>query len=486
MKNHDISPRPPGWRGATEAETYHEKTRKQRGKFIKQHGKAGKDTEKTGESLFLLGFLIFQIMSLWDTTMFPLPLAVNLAGRALGLALIAAKILIFGGYSPLQMIGFVILGGCTAVTMFTAKYVHAFVWIILLAGSKDVSFKKILQVYLAVSAAGIAVAFAASALGVIENLRYVTEGRGTRNSFGFNYTTAFSAHLFFLFLIAFYLKGERLRVCDCLAVVIAAALVYRFCNARLDSAEMIMMAVLFWVGNGIEGHTYHGNRKGGTGRRWHISGRFRRLWRRIWKKTGPLLVPSCMAVSLILTCAYGAGNGAPSGTIREINEFSGGRLGMGWQAMKEYGIHLFGRDVSMNGFGDTTKKPSEYFIVDNTYINLLMRGGILYAAAFLLLYARACRRNRHDLYFFYAIALLSLQGLFTFYPLYPAYNPLLLAAFAECVRGPEREPGILELATAIEPESVIPRTKKLCGSRFLDESGGYRLKLKRRSSVEAE
>ena len=102
----------------------------------------------------------------------------------------------------------------SVVTLLTTGYIHPFVWVLFLAGSRDVPIKKILEVYLVITGAGMILAYGASMLGVIENLQYVTYGRGIRNSFGIVYTTDFSAHIFYMMVIGFYLLGERLCGCS--------------------------------------------------------------------------------------------------------------------------------------------------------------------------------------------------------------------------------------------------------------------------------
>ncbi len=415
MKDHGMRRRLQGWRGTACLSA---------GKMPRI---IGEGMEEAGESIFLLGFLIYQITCMWETTTFPLPLLLRLAGRGLGLALILAKIFFFSGYSPRRLAGYAVAGCCMAYTLVSARYVNAFVWIVFLAGSHKVSLKKILQIYLVVSAAGMLMAFSASMIGVIENLRYISEERGTRNSFGIGYPTDFAAHIFYMLVIAFYLKGERLRGWHYLGAAAAGALIYHFCNARLDSGCILLTAALFWAGNAIA-------------RSRHVSERVRRLWSRCWQGAAPFVMPACLAAALVMTCAYGGMADNPSGILKEINEVAGGRLLLGWQGIEEYGIHLLGSYVKMVGNGGTTRARTNYFFVDSSYINLLLRAGILFTAILLLFYAVSCRRNRHDLHFLYMVALISVNSMVAHHLAEPAYNPLLLAVFTECVRVPDGGP----------------------------------------------
>ncbi len=383
--------------------------------------KAARNGDRTGEQLFLISFAIYQAMCMWDTTMFPLPFWAELLGKAVALGIIAVKILLYDGYSPVKLVGFAAAGACTAFTAYTTKYIPPFVWVVYLAGSRDVSFRKILEVYLVVTGAGMLMAYAASMIGVIENLQYITEKRGIRNSFGIIYPTDFAAHVFYMLLIGFYLKGEKLKGIHYLGTVIIAALVYHFCNARLDSVSILMMTVLFWLGNVITRSRYKGDR-------------VKKLWKQGWAKISPFIMSACLAVALGATYAYGAIGDTSQKLIELDQKISGGRLRQSWEGIKNYGLHLLGRYVPMIGNGGTTRLPAKYFFVDCSYINLLLRAGILFMAIILILYAISCRKNSHDLYFLYAVALISVNSMIAHHLAEPAYNPLLLAAFTGCVR----------------------------------------------------
>lgn len=375
-----------------------------------------------GENLFLIGFAIYQVMCMWDTTMFPFPFWVEFFGKALALGLAVTKILFYGRYSPFKLIGFIIAGGCTAIIAYTTGYIPPFVWIVFLAASQNVSFRKTLEIYLLLTGAGMIMAYAASMIGVIENLQYITEKRGIRNSFGIIYTTDFAAHIFYMLLIWFFLAGEKLKGYHYFGAIGVAVLIYLFCNARLDSISILATALLFWMGNFFT-------------RSRHIGERLKGIWEKGWKAAGPFLMPACMTIAVGMTYEYGM-FGKSNQILKEINRISGGRLRLGWQSIEQFGIHLFGRNVPMVGNGGTTKKLLNYSFVDSSYVNVLLRAGIVFMLAVLILYALSCRVNSHDLYFLYVVALISVNCIVAHHLIEPAYNPFLLAAFTRCARNP--------------------------------------------------
>lgn len=385
------------------------------------------DRESVGEQLFLLGLIAYLGISMWATTMFPLTALVSKVFKLSFLALVGLKILLYDHYRTIPLIAMALAGACVVLTLYSSSYAVILVSLVLVAGSKGVSFEKILQTYLVVIGGIMLLAFAASLLGVIENLQYETVSRGIRNSFGIIYTTDFAAHVFYLVLTYFYLKGENLKYYHYLITLAISGLVYHFCNARLDSASIALVAVLFALGNGI----LHAK---------HVSRRVRLFWTHVWETIGPWLVPAMAAFAILITATFRPGNALLDAFEKE----SGRRIGMGKEAMEEYGIKLFGQYIEMVGNGGTTERHgSEYFFLDCSYVNIFMRFGVLVMLMVAGVYLFSCIRNRHDQYFLYAVALLAFNSLIAHHMMEVEYNPFTLALLATCMRGSRKERGRL-------------------------------------------
>lgn len=369
------------------------------------------------ELLFFAGFIIYLGRGVWSTTTFPLPRLISKLCLLLPLLLIGLKVLFFDNYKvkPLIILGISAIGSLLIYR--SSSYLNILFWLVLVAGSKNISFKKILKVYLVIAGSIILLAFCSSLLGVIENYRYVTTSRGIRNSFGITYTTDFAAHIFFLALAFFYLVGEKLKLYHYIGVLIVASLIYRFCNARLDSCSLVLIVITFGLGNWIEHSCYIG--KNG-----------KNLWRNIWSTKGIYIMPFLAVISLAATVLYRPG----SGLLFELDKVISSRLLLGNQGIKEYGYTLFGQAIDMIGNGGGTEYPSNYFFIDCSYIYVLLRFGVLFAVAVLIAYTAACYKNKHDLFFLYAIALVAVNCTIAHHLLEFEYNPFALALLATCVR----------------------------------------------------
>lgn len=335
---------------------------------------------------------------------------------------VGLKILLYDHYSVKQFLLLALALACICLVLRSSGSINPFFWLLLIAGSRNIKFEKILKVYLAINVTIVLLAFCASSLDVIENLRYKTEKRGIRNSFGIIYPTDFGAHIFFMFLTFCYLKGEKLKYYHYGITILAAALVYRFSNARLDSGCTLALALLFSLGNWI----VHSRK---------VSWNIKILWERGWNKLGMWVMPILSVFSIGITVIYQRNSSA----WQALNEIVSNRLELGRRGIDEYGWSLFGQPLTLVGFGGSVGEQSNYNFVDCSYVYMLLRHGILFVVLMVVIFAICCYKNRHDRYFLYAIALVSVNCMIAHHIIQIEYNPFALALLATCVREKSRE-----------------------------------------------
>ncbi len=376
----------------------------------------------TGEMLFFAGYILFLWRSVWITTMFPLGGLMTLICVPLAALFVGLKILLYDHYSVKQFLLLALALACICLVLRSSGSINPFFWLLLIAGSRNIKFEKILKVYLAINVTIVLLAFCASSLDVIENLRYKTEKRGIRNSFGIIYPTDFGAHIFFMFLTFCYLKGEKLKYYHYGITILAAALVYRFSNARLDSGCTLALALLFSLGNWI----VHSRK---------VSWNIKILWERGWNKLGMWVMPILSVFSIGITVIYQRNSSA----WQALNEIVSNRLELGRRGIDEYGWSLFGQPLTLVGFGGSVGEQSNYNFVDCSYVYMLLRHGILFVVLMVVIFAICCYKNRHDRYFLYAIALVSVNCMIAHHIIQIEYNPFALALLATCVREKSRE-----------------------------------------------
>lgn len=374
------------------------------------------DDSHTGEILFFTGFIIQLVRSLWITTMFPYSGLIGKLCLILSLMLIGSKILLYDIYTLKE---FFICGGlmiCVLAVYLNSRYLDPFLWFLIIVGCKDISFEKILKVYLIITGAIVFLAFCAALLGVIENLRYET-GRGIRIAFGSVYVTDFAAHIFYMILVYCYLEGERLKAYHYIGIAVIAGVVYYFCKTRLDSICILLIAIIFGLN--------HWLMRPGIKRK-----RLQRIWKKSWKWGGIFVIPVLAFFSIIATAFYSEN----SRFLNIINHVISGRLSLGKTGLEKYGISLFGQTVDMIGAGGTTEFPSDYFFIDCSYVHVLLRYGAIFTVILLAIYMFCSYKNKHDIYFLFAIFMVAVNSVIAHHILDLAYNPFACVLLAVCVR----------------------------------------------------
>lgn len=364
------------------------------------------DDPHTGEVLFFLGYIIYLGKFVWASTMFPFPAIINKLCLLLSIMLIGLKIILFDRYRFSTLLGIAAIILCSCTVFFSTRYTNAIFWIFLVMGSKDLDMRKMLKIYLVVTGSIVFLAVCASLVGVIENLQYARTSRGVRNSFGIIYVTDFAAYIFYLALIYFYLKGPELRWVHIISLVAVSGIVYYFCKARVDCICMVLIALIFGT-QIFFNHVKYG------------FSRIKRLWNGFWYKLGILSMPILAFLSIVVSFHYNSENPL----MKALNNLLSNRLALGKQGFDKYGVSLFGKIIEMNGMGGTTTMPENYFFIDCSYVNILLRQGLIFLLIILFSYTLLCYKNQRDIYLLFAIALVSINCIIAHHIIEVSYNP---------------------------------------------------------------
>lgn len=118
----------------------------------------------------------------------------------------------------------------------------------MIVGAKNVSFNKLLKLYLVIAVTLMVVAFSASQYGLIEDLQFVTlrgEEFFVRHSYGIQYPTDFAAHLFYIVLVIAVLYKDKLKTIGIVWMSLVVALcAYMTANALTTALCLIGFCAL--------------------------------------------------------------------------------------------------------------------------------------------------------------------------------------------------------------------------------------------------
>ena len=84
-----------------------------------------------------------------------------------------------------------------------------------------------------------------------------------------------------------------------------------------------------------------------------------------------------------------------------VNSLLSGRLRLGYQAIADYGVTLFGHPIEWIGFALGTAPDKAYNYVDCSYLQVMLEYGVVFLILIVLLYSLAIRKaiakKRYDL-----------------------------------------------------------------------------------------
>lgn len=265
---------------------------------------------------------------------------------------------------------------------------------LLIFAARDMDYKKIFRYAIATTIVGIFVIYYASMQGFITYGTWM-EGTTVRHAFGFIYPLVIPAYLLNIGMMTFAVREEKIAWWQICTLFIFTVLTYRWCKADLSSGLMVVLLVAMLV---VRARPEIINSE-------HL----------FWKCTDRLAVwifPIAFLVSVVLARFYNYDNS----WMRWLNEITRGRLSLPHAALQKYGVKLWGQQMwfvgaGLDNFGNEVSGAYDY--VDNVYINLLIRYGIVFVviSVLLLMFTMEYCRLRHMRIILWLLCLVAVHGL---------------------------------------------------------------------------
>ena len=63
--------------------------------------------------------------------------------------------------------------------------------------------------------------------------------------------------------------------------------------------------------------------------------------------------------------------------MAKLNTLFSTRLSLGKEVFDRYDVQIWGQDIPMRGNGGSTEVVADYFFIDSSYVNILMRLGLV-------------------------------------------------------------------------------------------------------------
>lgn len=366
----------------------------------------------TTTSLFFLAYGLFLFLVLTSTTFYFQYImgAIYQIGISIAMALLIFREFFYWRYNCKNFKGIIIC----LILMLLVYVADAsnrniiMVTILFIYCARNIEFEKIASFSAKLSTFFLVFVILSSFAGVIQNYSTFSGGRA-RNYIGFLYALFPSTILCNITMLRIYLKKEKIAWTELAVLSVANFWIYYQTKSRLSygiSLATIALAVALKLLPKV-----FENKK--------------------WFRNVLASAPGWSALlSITLTAFYSAENTF----LVLIDLLLDGRISMAKNAMKEYGISLFGTKFSMIGngldaFGNNLSKVYlTYSYIDNLYVQLILRYGLIFFLLFICLFMYVSYRAvKYDVkgYLSIIFALLALQGMIQDSFLNIAYNTFI-------------------------------------------------------------
>ena len=283
---------------------------------------------------------------------------------------------------------------------------------LLIAGANDIDYRKILKVYLIVEIPMTICTMIAGYTGVITNLVY-HRGDQVRMSFGFIYPTDFVAGIVFMITAWVVLRRARCTWIEIGLMIISVVLFEKYCDVRNSEAVMVLL---------ILGVVYL------------------KIRNKFAERKGKKYTPSMLLKFLCLAAPYGLAGfmilvsrfyQPDVEWMAKLNTLFSTRLSLGKETFDRYDIQIWGQDIPMRGNGGTAEAVTDYFFIDSSYVNILMRLGLIVFILVMLIISIIMIRNLNHPYMLLAMVIICVHSVMEHHMIEVYYDVFLMLPFAK-------------------------------------------------------
>ena len=270
---------------------------------------------------------------------------------------------------------------------------------IFIYSARNMEVNKILRISYVISVFMLVFIILSSYLGIIQNYIYYSALR-ERQYLGFRYALYPSSILCNIIFLKVYLEKENISWLSLICLLVANYVLFQYTDSRLTFILGVALIVFSTI-----------MKKSQKFREILLNRTF------IWS----FLVLALLSIYATINYDY------LSDWQSDLNEALGGRLSLGNSTLKFYGYGLFGKTLSLSGNGldeNGMLNTSTYDYVDNLYVLLLLRAGIIFLFIFLVAMTIIMKKIyiQKDSYLYIIFILLAFHGIIDDLIMLPRYN----------------------------------------------------------------
>lgn len=248
--------------------------------------------------------------------------------------------------------------------------------------------------------------------GVITDLVY-HRGEQVRMSFGFVYPTDFAAGIIFMVTAWGVLRQVRCTWIEIGLMIISVVLFEKYCDVR--NSEIVMMILIICVV-------------------------YLKIRNKLAAKKGKEYTPSLLLKILCLVAPYGLAGfmilvsrfyRPDIEWMAKLNTLFSTRLSLGKEVFDRYDIQIWGQDIPMRGNGGSTEVVADYFFIDSSYVNILMRLGLVAFILVMLIISIIMIKSLNHPYMLMAMAIVCIHSVMEHHMFEVYYDVFLMLPLAK-------------------------------------------------------
>lgn len=278
-------------------------------------------------------------------------------------------------------------------------------------GARKIDYKKVLKVYLAIEVPLTLITLMAARLGIIENLVY-HRGEQVRMTFGFVYPTNFVSHLMFMIAAWIAIREVKCTFLELGVISILVVFLDKYCDARCGEICIILIVLCTVY---LKCRMYFSEKK----EKKYKTSKFLNFL--------CLCVPFFSAGIMILLSRF---YDPSKGWMEKLNSITTTRLSLGKKTFDLYDMKLWGQYIEMHGGGGTTDPVPDYFFIDCSYLNILMRFGFAVFVIVMLLLSIMIIKSFNKPYLMAMIVVICIHSVIEQHLFELHYNIFFMLAFA--------------------------------------------------------
>ena len=279
----------------------------------------------------------------------------------------------------------------------------------LLLSAARIDFRKIAKFTVIVSFAILIFVILSAQLHIIKNIVIHSDSGRTRAFLGFRFPLNAPAIMFNVTALWLYCRKDSLKILESFALLLINFWMYKKTDSKLSFISSIAVIAIFVVMCIVLKHAEDFLVK---------------------RKVFTFLLASSFVIAFAFSIFSALLYDSSEKWMRVLNRMTEDRLEFASISLKDYGVTLFGEDIPWVGYGlddsgnTVTGVYFKYFYVDNMYIQIMQKYGLIFMAFYIILNTLAmfkCRKNK-DIYLLLIVSLICMKCIIDNLSFYMYYN----------------------------------------------------------------